>query len=164
MTRMLETMAPITLPAPETEAERRFRVWMDAEARLEGPQGCGDEADAALDAVMATPMETLADLAALVMAVAISYAPEPDSPICKVGQVARSILVRPGDAVDPAAIRGRLLLAVDAFVKPAVDLPVGVQPEALASLKDKAIRRDLAQPLDKGRVYEAAMRFALPLE
>ncbi len=168
MTHIIETTAaPITLPAPMTEAMRRFRAWMDAEALLEGPQGCDDEADAALDAVLAAPVETLADLAALVVAVAISTAPEPDSPLGKLERAARSILARTGDELDPAAIRGRLLLACDAFSEPTVAFPVGVQPgerAALAALTDEAIRRDLAQPIDKSRVYDAAMRLALPLE
>ena len=92
MTTMLETTAaPIAFPT-ETEAARRFRGWMDAEARLDGPQGCDDEADAALDAVLAAPITTLADFAALVVAAAISSAPEPDSPLGKLERAARSIL------------------------------------------------------------------------
>ncbi len=93
MTTMTEaTAAPIMLPAPETEATRRFRAWMDAEAQLDGPQGSDDKADAALDAVLSAPITTLADLAALVIATASANAPEPDSPLGKVERAARSIL------------------------------------------------------------------------
>ncbi len=87
MTTMIETTA-----APITEAMRRFRVLMEAEARLDGPQGSDDEADAALDAVLAAPITTLADFAAMVVAAAISSAPEPDSPLGKLEWAARSVL------------------------------------------------------------------------
>ncbi len=92
MTHIIETTVPITLLAADTEAARCFRVWLDAEARLDGPEGCEDEADAALDAVLAAPVETLADLAALVVASATANAPSPDSPLGKLERAARSIL------------------------------------------------------------------------
>lgn len=181
MTQIIETTAaPITLPAPMTEAMRRFRAWMAAEARLDTPEGRkgGDmqddirpdaltEADSALRAVMLSPVVTLHDLAALVVAAANTTDHSAESPMGALERAALAILARTGDELDPAAIRGRLLLACDAFVKPTVAFPVGVQPEdraALAAMTDEAIRRDLAQPLDKSLVYDAAMRLAMPLE
>ncbi|MFN3261817.1 MAG: hypothetical protein ACE37J_14780 [Pikeienuella sp.] len=99
MTTMLETTsAPILLPGAETEAARRFRALMDAEARVDGPQGSDDEADAALDTVLAAPITTLADLAAVVIAAATANAPEPDSAVGKVERAARSILVAAASA------------------------------------------------------------------
>ncbi len=179
MTHVIETTAPIALPAPATEAARRFRAWMDAEARLDMPEGRkgGDmqddirpdaltEAGDALRAVMVAPVVTLHDLAALVVAAASTTDNTAESPMGALERAALAILARGEGGLDPAAIRGRLLLALDAFAKLTVAFPGGVQPEeraALAAMTDDAISSDLAGPLNESAIYRAADRSGLPL-